>query len=151
MMARQKKEVYVEDNTVQYVRGVIVYICILCLFGSVILLVHAGMEEKRVRYEITKRIGDKRILMDEIRKLDNRIAEMESFERIAEKVKEHFPDLKPPQHPAISIAVDGLSNTARNNQRIPALYEDRSWLGNLRHKWRNLEQHVQDYINRLVE
>lgn len=150
-MARRNKEIYAEDNTVQYVRGVIVYLCILCLFGSVILLVQAGMEEKRVRYNITDRITEKRILLSDIRKLDNRIAEMESFERIAEKVKEHFPDLKPPQHPAISIGVEGLSTNSRATQRIPNVYEDKSWLGNLRHKWRGLEQQVQDYLNHLVE
>jgi hypothetical protein len=150
-MAIRKKQMQPQDYTVQYVRGVIAYLCILSLFGCVILMVQAGMDEKRIRYDITDQIGVKRELLNENRKLDNRIAELERFERIAMLVEEEFPDLKPPQHPAISIGVDGLLASTKGYQRKPVVYQDDSWLGNARRKWRDMEHDVYQYLNSLVE
>lgn len=150
-MARRKKQMQPQDYTVQYVRGVIVYLCILSMFGCVILLVQAGMEEKRIRYEISNRIGDKRELLNEVRKLDNRIAELESFERIAGLVEKEFPELKPPQHPAISIGVDGLLASNKTVQRKQVIYQDDSFLGNARRKWRDMEHDMYQYLNSLVD
>lgn len=150
-MPRRKKQIQPQDNSVQYVRAVIVYLCILSLFGCVILMVQAGMEEKRIRYDIRDRIADKRILLSETRKLDNQIADLENFERIAALVGEEFPELKPPQHPAISIGVDGILASGKTMQRKPVFYQDDTLLGNARKQWRDMEHSMYQYLNSLVE
>ncbi len=150
-MARRMTRKPPQDYTVQYVRGILVYLCIVSLFGSVILLVQAGMEEKRVRYQISLLIGEKRELMNDIRKLNNRVAEQENFERISILVEKHLPHLGPPQHPAISLPVTGLHQNGVDSENKPALPENNSLFNQMRKKWRSMETHLHDYLNEMVE
>ena len=145
---RVRKDV---EASIPVVRGLIVYLWLLILFGSVILIVQASMEEKKIRYRLTDRNSEKKDLLEEIRKVDNRIAELESYRRIGDLVEEQLPYLGPPRHPAIVIAVPGLTSPNLGNVKMVYVFEDRSWLTRFRQQWKKSQLQVMDYLQSLIE
>ena len=150
-MARKKNTQNSYESAIPYVRGIILYLCLLTLFGGVILIVQAGMEEKRIRYQLTERIKDKRQLMEQVKKLDNRINGLESFSRISSLVENRLPHLSPSQYPAIVIQVPGLTLDNRENLPQISLMEDNSWVSRFRIQWRKMEEKIQNHLKRMVE
>lgn len=108
MAKRRERDDYY--SAIPIVRVALGYLCLLVLFGTVILLVQASIEINKARYYIGELNRDKFRLMDELRSLDNKIRALEGYERIASIVSEELPELGPPQYPAIVIEVVGLTD-----------------------------------------
>ena len=96
------------DHITRMVRYFLGYCWLIVLFGCVISIVQASMDIKRLGYQITGKIETKIALMEETRKIDNQISEMESYQRIADLLRQHRPELGPPKYPAIELKVAGL-------------------------------------------
>ncbi|MDX9752379.1 MAG: hypothetical protein RBU29_00355 [bacterium] len=98
------------ESLIPYVRGFITYLWIVTVFGCVILLVKGSMEETDIQYQMGDKYLEKRKLLSDIQKVDNKIAQLERFERIGVLLEEQLPQLGPPKYPAVELPVEGLRN-----------------------------------------
>lgn len=133
------------------VRYFIGYFCLVAFFGVVILIVHASMEVKRLGYESAKRISTKIDLIDELRQVENRIGELESYNRISALIDTHLPALGPPQHPAIELHVRGLEERDGVPESPDLPKPDNSILNTARKHWKETKQTIQKWLIDLVE
>lgn len=141
-----------EDRAaVNAVRGLIVYLCLLATISSVILTVQASMEEKKIRYLLTDMNKTKKDLLDRLRKAENRIAELERYERVASLAESELPHLGPPRHPAIEIRTPGLSNAPMGSMPMEYRFEDQSWMARFRSRWREMEKAAGEYFLSWIE
>jgi hypothetical protein len=139
------------ENLVYVVRGFLGYLCLIILFGGVILIVQASMEVKRIRYQLTDANLAKVTLLEELQKLDNRISEMERYSRIAEMVSGAMPLLGPPRHPAIELVVPGLQKRSGPPETPVDLLQDHSPLARLRDGWKSLRETVHGWLRSIIE
>lgn len=140
-----------QEHLVYVVRGFLGYLCLIILFGGVILIVQAAMEVKRIRYQLTDANIEKMTLLEELRKIDNRISEMERYSLIAEKVSAALPQLGPPRHPAIELAVPGLQKQSGLPGAPVDLLQDHSPLAKLRDKMQFLRETVHGWLRSAIE
>lgn len=139
------------QNAVKVVRAFFGYIWLITFFGCVILLVQASLEEKRIRYEMGKKNREKLDLLDEHRRYDIQIKELESYSRISALVETQLPQLGPPQKPAIEIKVPGLrSQTGFPDSGRPAV-QDPGFLRRMRDRWRQFEASAWQKLRDLIE
>jgi len=139
------------DHLVPMVRGIISYFCVITIFGCVSLVVHASMMEKRIRYSMTDKNFEKMRLLDELRKIDNQIGELESYSRISNLIEDQLPFLGPPRHSAIDIAVPGLrSHTEFSDWAIPEYHSD-SFIDQFRYGWKEMQRKFRAGLQSLVE
>lgn len=136
---------------IPYIRGFIGYLWIVISFGCVILLVQASLEEKAIRYEMGARNLEKTKLMDELRQVNNQIAELERFERIDGLVKEKLPQLGPPRYPAIEIPVPGLQIQGGLPEGNLVVTKEETWASKARARWYNLNNKIRNWAKSLVE
>ncbi len=139
------------DSLINVTRGFLGYLCLIILFGGVILIVQSSMEVKRIRYSLTIAYEEKKELLDQLSKLDNRIGELERYSRIAERIETILPHLGPPRRPAIELKVDGLVGRAGIPGAPSVLLKDESPLANMRKGWQNLRQSTYKWLRGLVE
>ncbi len=148
-MGRKKRS---DDRQfVPIVRSIISYLCVIALFGSVTLIVHASLMEKKIRYLMTDRIFEKMELLDEKRKVNNQIAELESYQRISGLIEERLPHLGPPRYPAIEISVQGLRSNAATLDHPPLNLEDEGWMEQFRRRWNQVEEELKEGLKTLVD
>ncbi len=140
-----------QDNLVHVVRGFFGYLCLIIFFGGVILIVQASMEVKRIRYRLTDSNIEKERLLDELRKVNNRISELEQYNFIAEKVNQTLPYLGPPRHPAIELEVPGLQIRTGQSEAPEEILADHSPLARLRNGWQKLQQRFRGWIRDLIK
>lgn len=139
------------DSLVYVVRGFLGYLCLIILFGGVILIVQASMEVKRIRYQLTDANLEKMNLLEELRKVENKVNELERYNRIAEKIGSALPQLGPPRHPAIELAVPGLQKRSGPPETPDTLLQDNSPLAKLRNGWQKLRETLRGWMYGLVE
>jgi len=139
------------ESLIHAARGLIGYLCLIILFGGVILIVQAAMEVKRIRYQMTDAYIEKIRLLDELRIIDNRIAELERYSLIAERISATLPYLGPPRHPAIELEVPGLQTRTGPPEAPLDLLADRSTLAWMRNGWHTMRQNVRDWLRSLIE
>lgn len=139
------------DRRIQVTRCLIGYVWLIVLFSSVILIVQTSMEVKRVRYAMTEKNFEKMRLLDEIRRIDNEISELERFSRISNMVETNLPHLGPPRQAAIEIEIEGLEERS-GLTTIPFVYQESpSLLSKIRHQWQEAEKQVRQWIRTLIE
>lgn len=150
-MSRRRKQSPDYEPAVPMIRMMLGYLCLVALFGSVLLVVHAAIEVKRTFYHIGDRSRVKEDLISELRSLDATIMELERYDRIQAKVAEHLPQLGPPRHPAIAIQVPGLETHrgVRVDLKLPD--DETSWILNMRDQWRETGASVKQWLERLKE
>lgn len=139
------------DSLVYVVRGFLGYLCLIILFGGVILIVQASMEVKRLRYQLTDANLEKMDLLEALRKVDNQISELERYSRIAEKVSSAMPQLGPPRHPAIELATPGLQKRSGPPETPFDLLQDNSPLAKLRNGWQAVRESARGWLRALIE
>jgi len=138
------------ENAVKVVRAFFGYIWLIVFFGCVILLVQASLEEKRIRYRMGEQNIRKIGLLDEIRRCDNRIKELENFNRIAMLTETQLPQLGVPKKPAIELTVPGLRNRTGFPKAVKPIPRDRGFLRGLRDRWRHIENETRQWMRELV-
>jgi len=139
------------ESAVPMLRGLILYVCVIVIFGCIIALVQASMAEKRIRYHLAERFFENMRLMEDSRRLDNQIHSLESYERIAELVRERLPELQPPRYPAVELEVPGLSARTGAPDSVIVPEENPGWLTRFRRQWRGMEEKVRHWARALVE
>lgn len=148
-MAKTAKNDY--EMLIPYIRGFIGYLWIVISFGCVILLVQASLEEKEIRYQMGSKNLEKTKLLDELRQVNNQIAELERFERIDGLVREKLPQLGPPRFPAIEIPVAGLQLRYGMPEESFYVIKQETWATKARAYWNNLQTRISLWAKRLVE
>ncbi|MFB3784958.1 MAG: hypothetical protein ACE15F_01175 [bacterium] len=138
-------------TTIHVARGFLGYIWMIVLAGSVILIVNMSMEVKRIRYSLGEKNLEKIRLLDELRRVENRIGELERYHRIAELVRTQLPQLGPPRHPAIELVVPGLQT--RTGLPVPAApeLEEPGLLSRVRKYWQRMGDWVREQVHRWIE
>jgi len=139
------------DSLINVTRGFLGYLCLIILFGGVILIVQSSMEVKRIRYSLTISYKEKKELLVQLSKLDNRIGELEQYSRIAERIETSLPHLGPPRRPAIELKVDGLMGRSGILDAPHVLLQDESPLANMRKGWHNFRQSTDKWLRGLVK
>ncbi len=139
------------DSLINVTRGFLGYLCLIILFGGVILIVQSAMEVKRIRYSLTVAYEEKKELLVQLSKIDNRIGELERYSRIAERIETSLPHLGPPRRPAIELKIDGLVGRSSIPGAPSVLLQDESPLANMRKGWQNFRQSTYKWLRGLVE
>ncbi|MBN2330117.1 MAG: hypothetical protein JXR73_23455 [Candidatus Omnitrophica bacterium] len=139
------------DQLLYMARGFLTYLCIIIFFGGVILVVHAAMEVKRIRYSLTEANNEKTNLLEELRKINNQISELERYDLIAERIDAALPYLAPPRHPAIELKVPGLQTQLSWPEAPASLLEDNSPLAKMRRGWQRLQENMRTWFQTLIE
>ncbi len=139
------------ESAVTVLRLTLGYLCLILLFGFVILAVQASIEEKKIRYEF----GDKNLikmkLLDEVREIENQINRLESHYRIAGLLDEHMPMLGPANAPAIELEVPGLTQVTDQAYRKAILAENQSWIRQIREEWQTVRARAWNWLRSWVE
>jgi len=138
-------------SAIPHVRGIIGYFCVIAMFGCISLIVHASLEEKKIRYRMTEKNIEKMRLLEEIRKLNNRIGERESYQRIAGLIEEKLPQLGPPRNPAVELAVPGLRSGIGTSDYLPMPPEKEGFFDGIRRGWELTRKETQRWLQSLVE
>ncbi|MDP8244671.1 MAG: hypothetical protein P9L94_11360 [Candidatus Hinthialibacter antarcticus] len=149
-MSRKKRKADYESS-VPMVRMVLGYIWLIALFGSVLFIVQAAIEVRRTHYHMTDKYNEKVALLDDLRRLDQKILELESYERIEAKVRESLPQLGPPRHPAISIPVNGLIMHRGLPTAVTLSPEETSWILNVRDRWTATSSRIKQWAKQALE
>lgn len=139
------------ESLIPVVRYFIGYIWLIVFFCEVVLIVHASMDLKKMGYTIGQQYKVKKDLLDVQRDLDNRISQMESYQRIAELIAQNRPELGPPKHPAIEIQVNGLLEQAGRPVPIIMMQDNRGFLERSVETWRETQAKVHNWIQSLLE
>lgn len=100
---------------------------------------------------MTDRNFEKMELLDEIRKINNQIAELESYQRISGLIEKRLPHLGPPRYPAIEISVQGLRSNTDTFDHPPLNLDDDGWLEQFRRRWNQVEEELKKGLKNLVE
>ncbi|MEW6236172.1 MAG: hypothetical protein AB1656_12365 [Candidatus Omnitrophota bacterium] len=138
-------------SMVPHVRGIIGYFCVIAIFGCISLIVHASLEEKKIRYRMTEKNFEKMRLLEEIRQLNNRIGELESYQRIAGLIQEQLPQLGPPRNPAVELAAPGLRSGIGFSDYLPMPPEKEGFFDGLRRGWDMTRKETRSWLQSLVE
>ncbi len=139
------------ERIIPVIRGTLSYLCLVALFGCITLIVQVALEEKKIRYQMTDLNFVKLELMKEIRDLDNRISELERYQRIAGLIEEELPQLGPPRHRVIELEVPGLKS--ENAFSDPTVYrrEEKDFLGRMRDAWKSMQEGVKRIYDNLIQ
>ncbi|MBI1387871.1 MAG: hypothetical protein GC154_05440 [bacterium] len=148
-MGRKKEQR--DDQAIAMVRLTLGYLWIVVLFGSILLTVQASIEVKRTHYRMTDKYYQKTALLDDLRKLNIEINELERYERIAEKIETEFPELGPPRHPAIEIGVPGLTTQRIGHTPARLPEAETSWIIRMRNRWVETFHSVRGWLNALLD
>lgn len=148
---RRKKRKADYEEVVPMVRMALGYIWLIALFGSVLFIVQAAIEVKRTHYHMTDKYNEKVALLDDLRRLDQKIFELERYERIDEKVRESLPQLGPPRHPAIEIPVDGLVTHRGAPVAVELPPDETSWILKVRDRWMAAGARLKSIIKQMME
>lgn len=146
MARKQRSDI---AGMVPMVRMMMLYLCILASFGTIILVVQASIEQKRIRYRIGELTSQKVELLEELRELDNRILWLERHEHVANVVSEKMPELGPPQHPAIELQVAGLTSYGNRPVSPNIQIQHTGILAELRRNWNALQTQMRGWLQRL--
>ncbi len=139
------------ESMVPMVRMVLGYVWLIALFSSVLFIVQAAIEVKRTHYHMTDKYQQKVALLDDLRRLDQKIYELERYSRIEAKVKESLPQLGPPRHPAISIPVKGLFTHRGLPTAVTLPPDETSWILNVRDRWLETGSKIKNWAKRMLE
>ena len=148
-MARSTAREY--EHAIPLVRGLILYICLIVLFGCVLLTVQASLRERDIRMTMTAKISEKKILLHEVQKLDIQIHALERYDRVAALIQKELPLLGPPQYPAIELEAPGLRARSGLPSSDSLVLDDQSWMGRFRKTWRGMELQMRDWMRAIVE
>ncbi|MGC9326839.1 MAG: hypothetical protein ACP5I1_04325 [Candidatus Hinthialibacter sp.] len=139
------------EHLLAMARGFLIYLCLIIFFGGVIMIVHAAMEVKRVRYRLTEAYYEKMNLLKELRKVNNEISELERYDLIAKRIDEALPYLAPPRRPAIELKTPGLQMQPTWPETPAALLQDNSPMAKVRLGWRRLQENMRTWFQTLIE
>ncbi len=78
-------------------------LCIVAVFGTIVFAVFQSVEKKRQRYLITELVYEKLRLEDALGQEQLRVEELSSLERITSLITEHGLDLAPAAQPALLL------------------------------------------------
>ncbi len=148
-MPRRQAEDF--HTTIQVARGFLGYVWMIVLFSSITLIVNISMEVKRIRYSLGEKNFEKMRLLNERRRVENRIGELERYNRIAELVQTQLPHLGPPRHPAIELVVPGLQTRSGLPAPVAPELEEMGILSRIRDGWHRMENWVRGKVHSWIE
>ncbi len=138
-------------TTIHVARGFLGYVWLIVLTGSVILIVNMSMEVKRIRYSLGEKNLEKMRLLDELRRVENRIGELERYNRIAELARSELPQLGPPRHPAIELVVPGLQTRTGLPAPAAPVMEEPGILSRARKYWQRMGDWARERLHSWIE
>lgn len=140
----------IDRNAIITVRIILGYLCLVVIFGTILLMVQSSIEVKSASYRKLEMAIERNRLNDDIRHLDRQIMYMERYDRIESMLDEHLPFLGKPVYPAIEIPVDGLTEYG-NRPVAPAEWGQRNWFSRMRNGIDIATDQVQRWMRALVE